>query len=500
MNKISKMVLCFALAMGFTLGNAEVNAAAKNPAAVKAARSGKAPHAARSHKPAKKAKYIFYFIGDGMGMGAVIAAQDYMQYVRKSKDPLLMMQFPVASQVRTFSANNPVTDSSAGGTALSTGVKANNYTLGVNADGQPVPSITTDFVKAGYEVGVATNVTIDDATPGSFFAHSASRNNYAEITMQAIGTGIKFYGGSLWHGLDDKPELAPEFNEKMKKDGYRFVTGIEEFRKLPKRTGKTVMYALNPDGHNAGYTIDSVPGHTTVANYTEACLATLEANMKADKAPGFFMMVEAGNIDWAAHASDGGGVIKEVINMQEAIGIAYRFYLQHPDETLIVVTADHDTGGMAMGRWDNKTKANLAVADYQRISKDKFEDFCRAEYGPGTTRTWSDMEQVLKDKLGFWRGVPVTEKETDKLKALFEKTFVARNTNDTKTLYKDFNSFAVEVFDIFNKNLGTGFTSSYHTGNMVPLYAIGAGANLFTGNLNNIEIPMLILKAAGLER
>lgn len=451
-----------------------------------------------SKKP-DNAKYVFLFIGDGMGMGAVMAANTYLRLVRPNEKPLLMTTFPVASQVMTYSANRYITDSSASGTALSTGQKVNNYTVGVDVNGNPIPSITTDFMKAGYEVGVATNVTLDDATPSAFYAHAKKRTAYPEIDMQIPTSGLKFLGGSLFRGLESDPSIKPALDAALKKNGYNVVNGFSEFLSLPSHSGKTIMTAVNPDGHNSGYTIDSVPGHTTMPEFTQACLMTLRDNLKADKAPGFFMMVEGGNIDWAAHANDGGAVIKEILNFQEGIDIAYRFYLDHPNETLIVVTADHDTGGIALGRNDNG-KGNFKLADYQRISKEKFEDLCRKEFIDKGDKNWSDMEKVLRDKLGFWQNVPITEKETERLKSAFDRTFIARNAQDTKTLYKDFNNFAVIVFDTFNKHLGLGYTTNDHSGNMVPLYAIGVGADLFKGNINNSDVPMLILKAAGLER
>lgn len=449
-----------------------------------------------SKKAEPKAKYVFLFIGDGMGIGPVQSADTYMREARNSSSPLLMMTFPVASQVRTYSASNIITDSSAAGTALSTGTKTNNYTVGIDPQGNPIYSISTDFIKAGYEVGIATTVAADDATPSAFYAHSAKRTNYADIANQAAGTGIKFYAGSKFRGAENNLEA---FNTLMRKDGYNVVSGFSEFLALPTHVGKTVMTAPNPDGYNAGYTIDSIPGAMSTQQITQACLMTLNANLKVDKAPGFFMMVEAGNIDWACHSNDGGTVIKEVVNFQNAIDIAYKFYLDHPQETLIIVTADHDTGGMTLGRYDNG-KPNMKIADYQKISKDKFEDYCRNNYGEGSTLTWNDMKKFLSEKLGFWNGVKLSEQDTERLKSQFEKTFVARESKDTKTLYKEFNGFASLVFDLFNKHLGAGFTSYNHTSNFVPLYAIGAGSNLFKGNLNNIEIPMLILKAAGLER
>lgn len=446
---------------------------------------------------AAKAKYVFYFIGDGMGMGHVNTTQTYVRDVLKSDAQLLMTTFPVASQVMTYSANSPITDSAAGGTALSTGSKTNNYMVAVSPDTLPLYSISRDFLNAGYSVGVASSVYGDDATPSAFYAHSAVRGLRDVVARQAEGSGLAFLGAPVFKGMTNENGTQSSWISDMKADGYAVVRGYENFNRLPADTRKVLMLAENPQGMQVGYTIDSIPAAMTVQELTRACLTQMERT-RGDK--GFFMMVEDGNIDWGAHANDGGTVIKEVLNFQNAIDIAYQFYLKHPDETLIVITADHDTGGMALGRKDNQKKPQLSLADYQKISKDRFSDLWKERLSRNEKITWEQMQSFLKENLGFWGVTSITPDEEKQLHAEFDRTFISREGKDEKTLYNDFSSFSVLVYDIFNRKLGIGFTSPGHTANFVPLYAVGEGASLFTGCLDNTRVPMLILKAAGLER
>lgn len=442
-----------------------------------------------------KAKYIFYFIGDGMGMGHVNTTQTYVRDVLNGS-PLLMTTFPVASQVMTFSANSPITDSAAAGTALSTGFKTKNNMVAMNPDTVPIYSISRDFLNAGFAVGVASSVYGDDATPSAFYAHSAKRGDRNVVARQAIGSGISFLGAPVFKGMTDDNGNASSWISDMQTDGYSVAEGYEAYTRLGADATKVLMLAENPQGMQVGYTIDSIPGAMTVQELTQACLDRMQ-RVRGDN--GFFMMVEDGNIDWAAHANDGGTVIKEVLNFQNAIDIAYRFYLEHPEETLIVITADHDTGGMALGRKDNAKSPRLSLADYQKISKDRFSDMWKDRLAKGEEVTWEEMKAFLNENLGFWGVTDITEEEENALRKDFNITFISRDGKDEKTLYNDFSSFSVRVYDIFNRKLGIGFTSPSHTANFVPLYALGEGATLFTGCLDNTEVPALILKAAGLK-
>ncbi len=445
---------------------------------------------------ADDAKYVFYFIGDGMGLGHVNATEAYNRDVLKSDRPLLMMTFPVASQARSYSASSPITDSAAAGTALSTGYKTKNSMIGMDPDTVPVNSIAVDFMKAGYAVGVGTTVQADDATPAAWYAHAENRGMKETIAPQAAESGLSFLAGGHFKLNGAGDEAFAEFLNVMRKGNYEIAEGYAAFNEL-KRKGnkfpqKVMMYSDNPTWGQVGYTIDSIPGAMTCAQITEACLYTLES-VNPDK---FLMMIEGGNIDWAAHANDGGGVIKEILNFQDAINVAYQFYLRHPAETLIVVTADHDTGGMSLGR--NGGKYDISYADAQKISKDLFGEWTRKWGSETTDPTWEEMEKTLRDKLGFWTTVPVTEKETKELKELFDETFISKKAQDEETLYHSFNAFTAKAFSILNYHMGIGWTTTYHAGNFVPVYAVGANAQYFSGSLDNTDIPKLIKRAAGL--
>ena len=174
--------------------------------------------------------------------------------------------------------------------------------------------------------------------------------------------------------------------------------------------------------------------------------------------------------------------------------MAYRFYLAHPEETLIVVTADHDTGGLAMGNDTAKYSSKFGYFDHQRKSKEAFSLECKAMLRDRRVYTWDDMCEKLERDFGLFSVIPVTPEQEQRLKEGFAATFELRNSEDQQTLYANFNAFAVDVFKLINEAAGLGFTTSSHSGNPVPLFAIGVGAELFKGFNNNDEIAPTMLK------
>ena len=440
----------------------------------------------------KELRYIFYFIGDGMGMGHVMGAQTYKRLVAGDPDGLLMTQFPVAGIAMTYSASTPVTDSAAAGTALATGHKTKNGMLGMAPDTTAVTSIARILHEDGYGIGICTSVGADDATPGAFYAHVPKRSMYYEVGKDAAASGFDFIAGSGLRGLVDKDGKPTDLLDLLAKSGYSVVRGEDGLKTA--KTDRVML--LNTDTvrtWNIGFTIDSLPGVLTLPVITQACLDHLEKN-SPDR---FFMMVEGGNIDHAAHANDGGAVIKEVINFDQSLRIAYDFYLKHPDETLIVVTADHDTGGMALGNPHLKYNVKLGYIDYQRMSKDNFSDVCKALYQSGKSPTWEEMKKMLEDKFGFWKQIPVSHAQEKLLMEKFDATYRLRDSEDQKTLYNNFNAFAVAVFDTLDQVTGIGWTTTSHTGNPVPVFAIGVDSGKFAKINNNTEIPEKILEIAG---
>lgn len=439
-------------------------------------------------------KYIFYYIGDGMGLNPVMTAQAYNRDVLRNDKPLQMLQFPVASWAMTYSANAPITDSAAAGTALSTGHKTKNGMVGMNPDTVAVTSIARSLKDAGYGVGIVTSVAADDATPSAFYAHVPYRKQYYDIDLQAAASGYEFIGGAGLGGLKDKDGNATDVEQTMAREGVQMVYGPDGIAEI--NADRVVLLApKDMPSWNIGYTIDSIKGALTLPAMAEACLGQLERTSPER----FFMMVEGGNIDHALHANDGGAAVKEILNFDQALTVAYNFYLKHPDETLIVVTADHDTGGMSHVHSRIGMANPLGVFDYQKVSKETFSSYCKSLLNDRRIYRWEDMQEYLEENLGLFTHIPVSDAELESLKKMFTETFEMRNSADQKTLYASFNAFAVEVFRLVNNAAGTLFTTVGHSGNPVPVFAVGAGSDEFRGVNNNIDLPAIMRRLTGVE-
>ena len=438
-------------------------------------------------------RYIFYFIGDGMGLSPVMTAQAYNRDILKNDKPLLMLQFPVSSWAMTYSANAPITDSAAAGTALSTGTKTKNGMVGMNPDTVSVTSVARQLKDMGWGIGIVTTVGADDATPSAFYAHVPYRKMFYDIDMAAAASGYEFIAGAGLGGLKDKDGKPTDIEEVMKQNDVQIIYGPDGIKDIDSRRVLLVGPKDSPSW-NVGYTIDSISGALTLPVITQTCLSHLEKYT-----PGhFFMMVEGGNIDHALHANDGGAAVKEILNFDSALAIAYNFYLAHPDETLIVVTADHDTGGMSHVHSRINLPDQLHVFDYQKVSKEAFSEYCKSLLKNRRVYRWEDMKEYLEENLGLFSHIPVSEEQTENLKKMFTETFEMRNSADQKTLYASFNAFAVEVFNMVNNAAGTIFTTTGHSGNPVPVFAVGVGSDMFRNVNNNIDIPAKIRKIAGI--
>lgn len=442
---------------------------------------------------ARQAKYIFYFIGDGMGPGQVMMADTYKRKALGNSVPLTMMLLPVHSLQTTYSASSPVTDSAAAGTALATGVKTKNSMLGMNADSVAVNSIARYLHDNGYGVALMTNSAADDATPGAFYAHVTNRRQHYEIGRQAAESGFELITGAALRGLE-KDGRATDLADYIASQGVELLTDPEAVAASDSRriilTPKSSLW-----NWDMGYYVDNNEGQMTVDKMTVTAIRHLSRHTP-DR---FFMMVECGSIDHASHANDGGAVVKEVLAFDKAIETALDFYRSHPDETLIVITADHETGGMTVGNNHTGYSARPEYLVPQKISKEIFSQYCDDLMNADKKPDWAEMKEYLSENLGLFSVIPMSERRENRLKDVFNATFVDGQARRQETLYSNFNQFAVEVFEMLNEKAGIGWTSLAHTGNFVPLFAIGAGAELFTGLNDNTDVPMKILKAAGVQ-
>ena len=444
---------------------------------------------------AKSPKYVFYFIGDGMGMGHVLTADTYNRTVRTDGKHLTMLGFPVTSMALSYSASSKITDSAAAGTALSTGTKTRNYMLGMTPDTLPCYSIARDFKQKGYGVAIATSVAIDDATPAAFYAHVPNRKKFYEIGLDLAKSGYDMFVGTKLRGLKDKNGKETDLLKVIADNGYTVANGPKGYEKA-KNCKKLLLLNTDTSVEHNGYTIDSVADNLKLPFITTACIEHL-SKVSPDK---FFMMVEGGNIDWTAHANDAATVVKEIVNFDEAIAVAYNFYLQHPDETLIVVTADHNTGGMALGVEKGPKEVNLKNFDYQRISLETLQRKCGEILKNKQAITWDEMQSYLKENFGLYGAIEVSAKRDKLLRDKFNKTFIERNSTDEKTLYATFSEFVATAFDVLDHCTGIGWTSHNHTGDFTPVFAVGVGAEVFGGLNNNIDLPAKIRRLTGIRQ
>lgn len=447
---------------------------------------------------AQQPKYVFYFIGDGMGVNQVQGTELYRGELEGKIDivPICFTQFPYATVATTFSATNGVTDSAAAGTALATGKKTKNGAIGVLKDQQtPANSVAVWAKNSGYRVGVTTSVSVDHATPAAFYAHNGGRGNYYEIGKDLYTTGFDFYAGSdfLSPYNGGQSESLYSMAEKF---GYTIARGYKDYLKKSKKANKMILFqtekASTADRSCLPYAIDRQKGDMTLTEITRSAINFLSKNN--DK--GFFLMVEGGKIDWACHGNDAATVFHEVMDMDDAVKVAYEFYSQHPDETLIVVTADHETGGIALGR--GPYELNLQVLKHQKVSEGGFTKIInrlRAQYKNQVP--WEAVQQALKDNFGFWESVKLSEKQEARLKDIYKKSFEGQETKLEKSEYSQDEPIAGEAKRIIDEIALVGWTSGGHSAGYVPVFAIGAGAELFQGRMDNTEIPERIAKAAG---
>lgn len=429
-------------------------------------------------------KYIFYFIGDGMGHGQVMSADTYCRLIDKNKDKLLMLKFPVCSMVTTYSANTPVTDSAAAGTALATGHKTKNNMLGMNADSIAVRSIAEDLNNLGYGIGVVTNVCPDDATPAAFYAHVPNRYMFYDITMQFADSPIKFLAGAKLRGVMHENKYTGLY-ELLNEKGISIAHGVENLQGC--NSERVILLNTDTINRQLGFAIDGLKGNS-LADFTDAAIK----HMQRTSPEKFFIMIESGNIDHAGHDDDGATVTREVLAFDDVISQAYEFYLQHPEETLIIVTADHETGGMTVGQNSTRYNQYPQIVDRQHKSKTQFSEDCFAMLKSCQEITWERMKQYLSDNLGFFSQTKLSSDQEKRLKTAFEKAFITKDGDTKNNLYASYPEFAEVAFTIQNEIAGYGFTSPTHTGNSVPLFAIGVGAEKFGRPLDNTEIPQII--------
>ncbi len=447
-----------------------------------------------------RAKYVFLFIGDGMGVNQVNATEVFLgaQDGKIGISPLCFGNFPYTAYVTSFSAANYVTDSAAAGTALATGKKTKNGSLGVEKDQTtPANSVAVWAQQAGAAVGITTSVSIDHATPAAFYAHVANRGEAYRIGQQLTQSGMDFFASSDFVSPKN-PDGGDNLYQQAEKNGYTIVRSYKEYQKKSKKAEKMILFQSEEASKRKRggllYARDQKKGDLNLTDITRA--ATNFLTSKQGEKDGFFLMVEGGEIDHLCHANDP-AFVYDIIDMDNAVKVAYEFYQQHPDETLIVVAADHETGGLSLGRGSSNMYPQ--VISHQQMSISQLGNELKALHKKhGDAYNWDVVKEFLKENFGFWDSVKVNDEQTKALKNAFDKVMAGKG-QDSKSLYQNDGEMAWTVRNVINECARLGWTHGGHSNGYVPCFAIGAGAELFTGRIDNTDIPKKIAKAAGWE-
>jgi alkaline phosphatase len=318
----------------------------------------------------KKPKNVILMIGDGMGTSHVFAG------ITANGGHLFLENFNYSGFSRTQSANKYITDSAAGGTALSTGTKTYNGAIGVNADTIPVKTILEKAEDRGLSTGLVSTSAITHATPASFIAHQPSRSMYEAIASDFLKTDIDvFIGGGYKHFTEreDGRNLVAELKEK----GYTVLQNLDKISSV--KSGKLAGLTAYEHNGRVSERKDMLPVATRTA-----------INILDNNNAGFFMMVEGSQIDWGSHQNNTIYIVEEMLDFDRTIGKVLDF-ASKDKETLVVITADHETGGFAMNGGDMSkgiVRGGFTTGGHTAVMVPVFA------YGPGAENFSGIMENT----------------------------------------------------------------------------------------------------------
>ena len=495
-----------ALSVGMLAGCAPTMAvpeAAATATPVTATISASAAASETTEPAVKTPKYVFLFLGDGMSHVQINAAQVFMGDNKPGEvavKALNFTQFPVSGIATTYDSTSFCPDSASTATAISCGVKTHSGVLGLNVDKKTRPVSITELLKAeGKKIGIISSVTINHATPAAFYAHIASRNDYYEIALQMATSGFDYYGGGTFSQITGKDGDRQSLFDVLKMCNYTVADTKEAILALDGNSPK--VYAVSPVAQDSGalpYAIDEKEGDLTLKDYVQKGIDVL------DNEKGFFMMCESGKIDWACHANDAMAAITDVISFQDAIQVAVDFAGAHPDDTLILVTGDHETGGMTIGYAATGYNTAFDILSHQKMSYVAFDTLITSMKKANPKLTFADVYPVIKENFGLIapddadaaveenKGLVMTDFEYEKLLNSFKQSMLPSEKRATDAeaslLYGTYDPLSVTLTHILNNKAGIGWTSYAHTGTPVPVYAMGAGAEAFGGSYDNTDI------------
>ncbi|PKG25690.1 alkaline phosphatase [Niallia nealsonii] len=422
-------------------------------------------------------KNIILLIGDGMGLGQMEVARLF-EYGKQGR--LYIETLPYTALVHTYSANNRVTDSAAGGTAIAIGKKTKNEMIGVNSNGKEEKSILDSFKDHLYKTGIVTTNSVTDATPASFTASVKNRwDDQQSIAKQQLQNKVDVImgGGLSYFGANKKGDA--NLISLYKKAGYQFVATNQE---LKDAKSDKILGLFGPKHLN--FKLDRKELHSQEPTLTEMTAKTIETLSKNSK--GFFAMIEGARIDHASHASDLTSIWKETIEFDDAVKYCVEWAKKHPD-TLVLVAADHETMGISASEpMDIKALKKISVTPHYMASQ-----LQKNKNGIGYTN--ESIRKVFKQ----YAHMTLSNRDI----ALFQSDI----KTDQGQVYPE-QQVAWEIGNRIAKHYHAGSldrsieklsTTGGHTSNMIAVFAYGKGASQFHGVMDNTDIPKKLAKLMG---
>lgn len=456
-------------------------------------------------------KYVFVFIGDGMSYPQIQSAAYYtgkdaagiVDVVKKSENPsdspemkaLSFYQFPVAGSASTYDATSFAPDSASTATSIFTGYKTHSSSINVDITKKIKYRTIAEQLRdqKKYKIGVISTVNLNHATPAATYAHQASRKSNYPIGQELVSSNFEYFAGGALMDPQDKNKDKTSIYDLAKNAGYKVCFDQKSAAALKNGDKALVIAETLADSDSMSYDNDRKEGEWALRDYVRKGIEVL------DNKTGFFMMVEGGKVDWACHANDARSSIADTLALSEAVEEAISFYNKHPKETLILVTADHETGGLTIGYAGTDYNLFFRTLDSQKISYAKFD----SDYVSGYKKNGTSFEAVMKDveKLFGLKmpgadgsnkngGLVLTDYELSRIKTAYEKTI--KNDNNRSQMeydiYGTYEPLTITITHILNAKSGLGWTSNSHTGLPVPVFALGAGQEEFKGFYDNTEI------------
>lgn len=456
-------------------------------------------------------KYVFVFIGDGMSYPQIQSAAYYtgkdaagiVDVVKKSENPsdspemkaLSFYQFPVAGSASTYDATSFAPDSASTATSIFTGYKTHSSSINVDITKKIKYRTIAEQLRdqKKYKIGVISTVNLNHATPAATYAHQASRKSNYPIGQELVSSNFEYFAGGALMDPQDKNKDKTSIYDLAKNAGYKVCFDQKSAAALKNGDKALVIAETLADSDSMSYDNDRKEGEWALRDYVRKGIEVL------DNKTGFFMMVEGGKVDWACHANDARSSIADTLALSEAVEEAISFYNKHPKETLILVTADHETGGLTIGYAGTDYNLFFRTLDRQKISYAKFD----SDYVSAYKKNGTSFEAVMKDveKLFGLKmpgadgsnkngGLVLTDYELSRIKTAYEKTI--KNDNNRSQMeydiYGTYEPLTITITHILNAKSGLGWTSNSHTGLPVPVFALGAGQEEFKGFYDNTEI------------